>query len=148
MNNLHSLQNTAIFSENKAGVVRTRRFMLKLLSGSLALALTPATIASAADLLLTDNQGKTMKIVMLTGSPHRQGTSALLADEFSAGASSKGHTIVRFDTALKKSAPAGPAITATNITANAFSRTPCRKLFLKFYPQTCSCSLRRCITTT
>lgn len=92
-------------SENKAGVVRTRRFMLKLLSGSLALALTPATIASAADLLLTDNQGKTMKIVMLTGSPHRQGTSALLADEFSAGASSKGHTIVRFDTAFEKVGP-------------------------------------------
>ena len=92
-------------SENKAGVVRTRRFMLKLLSGSLALALTPATIASAADLLLTDNQGKNMKIVMLTGSPHRQGTSALLADEFSAGASSKGHTIVRFDTAFEKVGP-------------------------------------------
>ena len=92
-------------SENKAGVVRTRRFMLKLLSGSLALALTPATIASAADLLLTDNQGKTMKIVMLTGSPHRQGTSALLADEFSAGASSKGYTIVRFDTAFEKVGP-------------------------------------------
>lgn len=105
MNNLHSLQNTAMFSENKAGVVRTRRFMLKLLSGSLALALTPTTIASAADLLLTDNQGKTMKIVMLTGSPHRQGTSALLADEFSAGASSKGHTIVRFDTAFEKVGP-------------------------------------------
>lgn len=105
MNHLHSLRKTPMPSENKAGVVRTRRFMLKLLSGSLALALTPTTIASAADLLLTDNQGKTMKIVMLTGSPHRQGTSALLADEFSAGASSKGHTIVRFDTAFEKVGP-------------------------------------------
>ena len=112
MSNLHSLQNTSMSSENKAestadrtDVVRTRRFMLKLLGGSLALALTPATIASAADLLLTDNQGKNMKIVMLTGSPHRQGTSALLADEFIAGASSKGHTIVRFDTAFEKVGP-------------------------------------------
>lgn len=105
MNNLHSLQKTPMPSENRAGVIRSRRFMLKLLSGSLALALTPATIASAADLLLTDNQGKTMKIVMLTGSPHRQGTSALLADEFIAGASSKGHTIVRFDTAFEKVGP-------------------------------------------
>lgn len=112
MSNLHSLQNTSMSSENKAertadrtDVVRTRRFMLKLLGGSLALALTPATIASAADLLLADNKGKPMKIVMLTGSPHRQGTSALLADEFIAGASSKGHTIVRFDTAFEKVGP-------------------------------------------
>ena len=112
MNNLHSLQKTPIPSENKAertadgaGVVITRRFMLKVLSGSLALALTPATIASAADLLLTDNKGNPMKIVMLTGSPHRQGTSALLADEFIAGASSKGHTVVRFDTAFEKVGP-------------------------------------------
>jgi len=105
MNNLHSLQKTPMPSENKAGVIRSRRFMLKLLSGSLALALMPAKVASAADLLLTDNQGKTMKIVMLTGSPHRQGTSALLADEFIAGASSKGHTVVRFDTAFEKVGP-------------------------------------------
>ena len=66
--------------------------------------LSPVT-ASAADLLLPDNKGKLMKIVMLTGSPHRQGTSALLADEFIAGASSKGHTIVRFDTAFEKVGP-------------------------------------------
>lgn len=46
-----------------------------------------------------------MKIVMLTGSPHRQGTSALLADEFTAGASSKGHTVVRFDTAFEDIGP-------------------------------------------
>ena len=112
MSNLHSLQNTSMSSENKAertadrtDVVRTRRFMLKLLGGSLALALTPATIASAADLLLAVNKRNPMKIVMLTGSPHRQGTSALLADEFSAGASSKGHTIVRFDTAFEKVGP-------------------------------------------
>lgn len=105
MNNLHTLQKTSMPSENKAGVIRSRRFMLKLLSGSLALALMPSKVASAADLLLTDNQGKTMKIVMLTGSPHRQGTSALLADEFIAGASSKGHTIIRFDTAFEKVGP-------------------------------------------
>ncbi len=105
MNNIHTLQKTPLPSKNKAGVVRTRRFMLKLLSGSLPLALMPAKVASAADLLLTDNQGKTMKIVMLTGSPHRQGTSALLADEFIAGASSKGHTVVRFDTAFEKVGP-------------------------------------------
>lgn len=107
MNHLHSGRpenNTEPFG-NKAGSIRTRRFILKLLSGSLALAMMPATVASAADLLLSESKGKTMKIVMLTGSPHRQGTSALLADEFIAGASSKGHIIVRFDTAFEKVGP-------------------------------------------
>lgn len=103
---------TSLFPENCAepfnkhtGHVRTRRFMLKFLSGSLVSVLLPSVTASAADLLLSDSKGKTMKIVMLTGSPHRQGTSALLADEFIAGASSKGHTIVRFDTAFEKVGP-------------------------------------------
>ena len=107
MNHLHSgcTENNTEPFWNKAGSIRTRRFILKLLSGSLALAMMPATVASAADLLLSDSKGKTMKIVMLTGSPHRQGTSALLADEFIAGASSKGHTIVRFDAAFEKVGP-------------------------------------------
>lgn len=91
-------------SDRPSGTLKTRRFILKLLGGSLSAALLPPA-ASAADLLLTDNQGTPMKIVMLTGSPHRQGTSALLADEFIAGASSKGHTIVRFDTAFEKVGP-------------------------------------------
>ncbi|MDO5536528.1 MAG: flavodoxin family protein [Desulfovibrionaceae bacterium] len=46
-----------------------------------------------------------MKIVMLTGSPHRHGTSALLADEFAAGALSKGHRVIRFDAAFEDVAP-------------------------------------------
>lgn len=40
-----------------------------------------------------------MKILVLTGSPHEQGTTALLADEFCAGAKESGHDVVRFDTA-------------------------------------------------
>ena len=40
-----------------------------------------------------------MKIVMLTGSPHIKGTTALLADEFCAGAVEAGHEVARFDTA-------------------------------------------------
>ena len=43
-----------------------------------------------------------MKIVMLTGSPHSNGTTALLADEFCAGASESGHEILRFNTASLK----------------------------------------------
>ena len=42
-----------------------------------------------------------MYIVMITGSPHRHGTSALLADEFIRGAKESGHTVFRFDTAFE-----------------------------------------------
>ena len=38
-----------------------------------------------------------MYIVMITGSPHRHGTSALLADEFIRGATESGHAVFRFD---------------------------------------------------
>lgn len=40
-----------------------------------------------------------MKIAVITGSPHKKGTSVLLADEFSAGAESAGHSVIRFDAA-------------------------------------------------
>jgi multimeric flavodoxin WrbA len=46
-----------------------------------------------------------MKIVMLTGSPHKNGTSSLLADKFAEGAREKGHHVVRFDTAFLKVGP-------------------------------------------
>lgn len=42
-----------------------------------------------------------MKITMITGSPHRRGTSALLADEFAAGATKAGHEVYRFDAAFE-----------------------------------------------
>lgn len=82
----------------------SRRVMLKFLGAALISSVLPATV-SAADSILTDTKGKNMKIVMLTGSPHKQGTSALLADEFIAGAESKGHTVVRFDTAFENVNP-------------------------------------------
>lgn len=40
-----------------------------------------------------------MKILMLLGSPHAQGTTALLADEFCLGAKEAGHEVVKFETA-------------------------------------------------
>lgn len=40
-----------------------------------------------------------MKILVLTGSPHVDGTTALLADEFCEGARDSGHDLVRLDTA-------------------------------------------------
>lgn len=42
-----------------------------------------------------------MKIAVITGSPHRHGTSALLADKFIQGAQEQGHEIFRFDGAFK-----------------------------------------------
>ena len=38
-----------------------------------------------------------MKITVITGSPHKAGTSALLADKFIEGATEAGHEVYRFD---------------------------------------------------
>lgn len=46
-----------------------------------------------------------MKIVVITGSPHKNGTSALLADEFIRGAEEAAHEIFRFDAAFEKVEP-------------------------------------------
>ncbi|WP_300786911.1 flavodoxin family protein [uncultured Desulfovibrio sp.] len=112
MNRFPSSGTRSLFPENSAGTsathadhVRSRRFLLKLLGGSLVSGLPASATASAAGLPLSSNKGKTMKIVVLTGSPHRRGTSALLADEFMAGASARGHAIVRFDAAFEKVGP-------------------------------------------
>lgn len=46
-----------------------------------------------------------MRIAVITGSPHRDGTSALMAKEFIAGAAKAGHDIYRFDAAFRKVHP-------------------------------------------
>lgn len=46
-----------------------------------------------------------MKIVVLTGSPHKNGTTSVLADNFINGAQAAGHTVFRFDAALKNTHP-------------------------------------------
>ncbi len=46
-----------------------------------------------------------MKIVVLTGSPHKDGTSALMAENFMKGTAEAGHEVFRFDTAFKKIHP-------------------------------------------
>ncbi|AET67125.1 NADPH-dependent FMN reductase [Desulfosporosinus orientis DSM 765] len=40
-----------------------------------------------------------MKVLVITGSPHSRGTTALLADEFCVGAKDAGHEVIRFETA-------------------------------------------------
>lgn len=46
-----------------------------------------------------------MKIVVITGSPHRDGTSAFMAKEFIEGANTAGHDVYRFDATFKKVHP-------------------------------------------
>lgn len=46
-----------------------------------------------------------MKIAVITGSPHRDGTTALLADKFIEGAREKGHEIYRFEAAFRNIHP-------------------------------------------
>ncbi|AKN33810.1 flavodoxin [Clostridium carboxidivorans P7] len=42
-----------------------------------------------------------MKVLVLTGSPHKKGTSSLLADEFIRGAKESGNEVSRFDAAFE-----------------------------------------------
>lgn len=46
-----------------------------------------------------------MNIVVLTGSPHQNGTTSVLAEQFIAGAQSAGHSVYRFDAAFKEIHP-------------------------------------------
>lgn len=46
-----------------------------------------------------------MKITVLTGSPHKKGTTALLADQLIAGAMEAGHQVTRFDAAFENVKP-------------------------------------------
>ena len=46
-----------------------------------------------------------MKILMITGSAHKNGTSATLADAFIKGATEAGHEVYRFDAAFKNVHP-------------------------------------------
>lgn len=43
-----------------------------------------------------------MKVLVITGSPHKDGTTAALADQFIAGVEETGNQIVRFDAAFEK----------------------------------------------
>lgn len=55
--------------------------------------------------VITNNGGNNMKILVLTGSPRKNGNSNTLADNFIKGAQEKGHNVVRFDSAFKNVHP-------------------------------------------
>jgi multimeric flavodoxin WrbA len=46
-----------------------------------------------------------MEILMITGSPHKDGTSNVLACEFIRGAEEAGHNVYRFDSAFEDVSP-------------------------------------------
>lgn len=46
-----------------------------------------------------------MKILVITGSAHKNGTTALLTEQFIKGAEESGHEVFRFDSAFKKVHP-------------------------------------------
>ena len=66
--------------------------------------LESGSAAGTANAEAQKGNGK-MKIVVITGSPHKAGTSALLADKFIEGAQSKGHEVFRFNAAFKNITP-------------------------------------------
>lgn len=79
-----------------------RRDFIKTVAAAGVLAVLPNIRPLQAQ---TDIKGKGMKITVLTGSPHKNGTSALLADEFIRGAEEAGHKVFRFDAAFENVHP-------------------------------------------
>ena len=63
-----------------------------------------ASALNAAPAASRKGKGK-MKILILTGSPRKNGNSATLADHFAQGAREAGHEVARFDAAFRKVHP-------------------------------------------
>ena len=78
-----------------------REFIKTIGAAAGATLLSGAGIAKAAE-LLNDKTNKKMKIVVLTGSPRRNGNTNHLAGQFIEGAEEAGHEVYRFDCAQRK----------------------------------------------
>lgn len=78
-----------------------REFIKTVGAAAGASLLSGAGIAKAAE-LLNDKTNKKMKIVVLTGSPRRNGNTNHLAGQFIEGAEEAGHEVYRFDCAQRK----------------------------------------------
>ena len=87
MNRREFIRNVAIAAGGVAGAA--------VLGGS---------VLSAAE-TSTGKGKKKMKILVITGSPRKNGNSATLADHFIKGAEEAGHEVVRFDAAFRKVHP-------------------------------------------
>lgn len=78
----------------------SRRDLLKLAGLAAGSAILPNIFTSDAQAASTNNGGK-MKILLLTGSPRKNGNSNALATQFTKGATEAGHNVFRFDAAEK-----------------------------------------------
>ncbi len=74
-----------------------RRDFIKTTLAAAALSVLPQ-VSTAAN-------GGQMKILVLTGSPRKNGNSNILADNFIKGVTEAGHEVVRFDSAFKEVHP-------------------------------------------
>lgn len=84
--------------------MKRRDFLRKSLLAATGSMILGGGIMKAVENLNTKNSSR-MKIVVLTGSPRRNGNSAYLAEQFIKGAQEKGHEIYRFDCAFKQVEP-------------------------------------------
>ena len=83
-----------------------REFLKKSALAALGTAVAGTGLVQAFN-HINDNESKTdkMKIVVLTGSPRKNGNSAYLAEQFIKSAEEKGHEVFRFDCAFKQVEP-------------------------------------------
>ena len=79
-----------------------RNFVKNTVIAGTAIALSSA---AGISVLGSNTENKKMKILVITGSPRKNGNSNTLADNFIKGAEDKGHTVVRFDSAFKNVHP-------------------------------------------
>ncbi len=80
-----------------------RNFIKNTLIGAAGMFMAGAVSGCAADKIV--NGGNKMKILVITGSPRKNGNSNTLADNFIKGAKEAGHEVVRFDAAFKNIHP-------------------------------------------
>ena len=85
-------------SKRETHALRRRAFLAggAAVLGGAALATAPST---------PNHKERTMRIVVLTGSPRKNGNTATLAARFAEGAQAAGHEVFRFDAALTKVSP-------------------------------------------
>ena len=89
--------------ETMKGIMMDRReFIRNIAVVTAGAAVVGATGAAAFSASGTKDKRKKMKILVLTGSPRKNGNSATLADSFIKGAKEAGHSVERFDAAFKK----------------------------------------------
>ena len=85
-----------------------RDFLKKSLAAGTVVAgmsILGAPLFSAKEKASKQKKSGKKKILILTGSPRRNGNSSTLVDEFAKGASEAGHNVVRFDSAFKEVHP-------------------------------------------